>query len=433
MTDFLHLHGWRTKAAHESKDDYHVEAEITTEKRRLCSNCFDFVDLEKFGTRKQVILDSPVRGKRVGIHFKRQRYRCPNCQKISLHELPGCSDSRRATNRLVLLIIRKSLTETFSAVARDVGMVEGSVRSIFGDWVVEQNRIYQPITPEILGIDEINIIQPRCVLSNIGQNTIVDLLPKRNKINVAARLDKMETSKIKIVAIDMWRPYRDAVEVVIPKAIIVIDKFHVVRLANNCLESVRKQIRAGLSEHYRLQLKDDRFLLLKRRSKLNDFDKLKLETWTNQFPLLGEAYEAKERFFDFYNCSNRKEAETYLRGWKNSLSTEAEKAFQPLLTALHNWREQILNYFDTPRVTNAYTESLNNLIRLVNRNGRGYSFDVIRAKILYSDGVRVAPKPIYNKNYEHDGILFCLAAPTSEEDYGASLSTLIEEFKKEGN
>ncbi|WP_420883040.1 transposase [Trinickia caryophylli] len=42
-------------------------------------------------------------------------------------------------------------------------------------------------------------------------------------------------------------------------------------------------------------------------------------------------------------------------------------------------------YFDHP-VTNAYTESLNNLIRVMNRLGRGYSFEALRAKILFAEG-----------------------------------------------
>ena len=431
MTDFLHLAGWTSVQVHETEHDYHIEAKITTKPPHLCPHCWGLSEFEKFGTRPQVVLDAPVRGKRVGIHFSRQRYRCRKCQKISIHELPDCSDSHRATNRLVRLITEKSLRETFSKVAREVGVDEKSVRNIFKDWVAEQDNHFKPITPEILGIDEINIIQPRGVLTNIAQKTIVDLLPKRNKTNVIARLDKMETTKVKVVAMDMWRPYRDAVEAVIPKAVVVVDKFHVVRMANDCLETVRRQVRSSLTEHYRLQLKDDRFLLLKRRCKLNDFEKLAVETWTRNFPLLGEVYDAKESFFDFYECRVRKEAEDYLRRWKNSLSPEAEKAFKPLLTALHNWRKYILNYFDTPKVTNAYTESLNNLIRLVNRNGRGYSFDVIRAKILYSGGVRIAPKPIYNRRFQSDGILTCVVPPSSEEDYGASISTLIKNFENE--
>lgn len=50
-----------------------------------------------------------------------------------------------------------------------------------------------------------------------------------------------------------------------------------------------------------------------------------------------------------------------------------------------NWRPFILNYFEYP-VTNAYTQSLNNLIRVMNRLGRGYSFEGWRAKILFTEG-----------------------------------------------
>lgn len=45
----------------------------------------------------------------------------------------------------------------------------------------------------------------------------------------------------------------------------------------------------------------------------------------------------------------------------------------------------ILNYFNHP-LTNAYTESLHSLIRVMNRRVRGYSFEALRAKILFAEG-----------------------------------------------
>ena len=61
------------------------------------------------------------------------------------------------------------------------------------------------------------------------------------------------------------------------------------------------------------------------------------------------------------------------------------EAFGDLIRALTNWQPFILNYFEHP-VTNAYTESLNSLIRVMNRLGRGYSFEALRAKILFTEG-----------------------------------------------
>ena len=56
---------------------------------------------------------------------------------------------------------------------------------------------------------------------------------------------------IQYVAMDMWTPYRDAVQTVIPDPRIVIDKFHVVRMANDALEKVRKSLREQLTPKQR--------------------------------------------------------------------------------------------------------------------------------------------------------------------------------------
>lgn len=55
------------------------------------------------------------------------------------------------------------------------------------------------------------------------------------------------------------------------------------------------------------------------------------------------------------------------------------------MKAFQNWMPEILAYLKHP-VTNADTESLNNPIRVMNRLGRGYSFEALRAKILFAEG-----------------------------------------------
>ena len=50
--------------------------------------------------------------------------------------------------------------------------------------------------------------------------------------------------------------------------------------------------------------------------------------------------------------------------------------------------------------TNAATESMNNLIKSIEKAGRGYTFDVIRAKILYS--TKATRKPVYKAKPKWD-------------------------------
>ena len=100
-----------------------------------------------------------------------------------------------------------------------------------------------------LGIDEIHLIKPRGVIANIANNTIVELLPNGNKDTVARYLHNLEgKERIQYVAMDMWAPYRDACQAVIPDANIVIDKFHVMKMANEALEKVRKGLRERLTQ-----------------------------------------------------------------------------------------------------------------------------------------------------------------------------------------
>ena len=108
---------------------------------------------------------------------------------------------------------------------------------------------------------------------------MLDLLPGRQQEAVTKRLMSMtERDKIEIVSMDMWKPYRRAVQAALPQARIVVDKFHVVRMANEALEKVRKGLRKELKANQRRTLKGDRKTLLKRAHDVSDRERLIMET-----------------------------------------------------------------------------------------------------------------------------------------------------------
>ncbi|MBN4836344.1 transposase, partial [Enterobacter hormaechei] len=112
-----------------------------------------------------------------------------------------------------------------------------TIRNIFKDHVEELEKTVRFEVPQWMGIDEIHLIKPRCVISNIQHRTIVDMLVNRDKKTVTNYLYNLPgKDAVQFVAMDMWAPYRDAVQAVMPGAQIIIDKFHVVRMANDALE-----------------------------------------------------------------------------------------------------------------------------------------------------------------------------------------------------
>ena len=440
----LQLPAYNVLKVDSTEHDYHIVAE-PVEPRRSCPHC-QSANTVGFGRREQLVKDLPIHGKRVGICVDTRRFQCRECNRTFFEGLPDVDERRAMTTRLVKWIGQQSLKRTFTSIAEEVGITEGTVRLIFKDFVADLEKTVRFETPKWMGIGEIHLIKPRGVIANIQSDTIVDLLPNRNKDSVVRFLHQLEgKERIQYVAMDMWTPYRDAVQAVIPEARIVIDKFHVVRMANDAVEKVRKSLRERLTPKQRRGLMHDRFVLLKRERDLNDRERLLMDGWTANYPELGAAYKLKEGFYGIYEGAVSPQAAlSAYEAWNKAVVPEVRDAYSDLIRAFTNWQPWILNYFDHP-VTNVYTESLNSLIRVMNRLGRGYSFEALRAKILFTEGAhrRTLSRPKFERKCEPElppgSFSKAVLTPREEltmaerqhepsgppKNYGADISTLV--------
>ena len=415
----LNLPAYKVLGSTDSEHDYHIKAE-TAVPVTVCSNCRSR-EVVGYGRVEVLVHDLPMHGKRVGIYVDARRFKCKPCGKTFMEHLPEVNANRWMTERLVKWIGQRSMTNTFNGIAEEIGVTEGTIRNVFSDYVNELERTVRFETPKWMGIDEIHIIQkPRPVISNLHNSTAVNLLPNRNKKTIATYLSNLKDREIvQYVAMDMWQPYREALNEVMPDAKIVVDKFHVVRMANVAIESIRKSLRADLTPKQRRGLMHDRFVLLRRQSQLTDQEIFNLDGWTKNYPLLGEAYRLKEAFFNIYQASSKQQAQILYEHWLKSIPAELRCHFEPIITAWSKWQPFILEYFNHP-ITNAYTESLNSLIRVINRLGRGYSFEALRAKILFLRGSHkiVQNRPKFERNDTSIGFAMMELKTTKIHSYG---------------
>jgi transposase len=400
--------------------------------RDWCPHC-GAQSLAPNGTRRVSIADLPIRGKPVTLEWDRQRFKCreDRCGKTCSDHHPGLHDAFEMTRRLYDWIGNRCMNVTFTSVASDTSMDERTVRRVFEHWSDHRISNLEIATPKWLGIDEVHLLRSaRGVLTNIDQKALIDLLPNRNQETMARRIQKMpDRDRVQVVAMDMWLPYRRIAESLLPRAAVIVDKWHVTKYADAGMETIRKGYKADLTTAMRRRLVKDRFLLLKRGRNLSPEQRLIMQTWTHHFPELAAAYEAKEAFYDVYDSPDRRTAETRFDAWEQSLTPTMRTAFKDLLSATRNWREPIFNYFDH-RVTNAYTEAINGLVKITNRNGRGYSFDVLRAKMLLSREAvkRDAPKRVAESDRHVDGFMMYKRAPSASaampKHYGSDIATL---------
>lgn len=439
MTDLLFLPDLTAvEPPQENETDMMFKVEAINPPER-CPEC-GFDKLYKHSSRKQLIMDLPIRLKRVGLQLNRRRYKCRECGSTFWERLISVDEKRSMTKRLVESIEEQSMSKTFVEVAESVGVDEKTVRNVFKDYVSFKEREYQFETPKWLGIDEIHIIRkPRLVLTNVERRTIYDIKPNRNKETVIQRLLEIEDrSYIEYVTMDMWRPYKDAVNTVLPHAKVVVDKFHVVKMANSALDGVRKALKAKMTAKERRTLMRERFILLKRKHDLNERELFLLETWLGSMPDLKEAYELKEEFYWIYDTDDPEEGRNRYMQWRHRcMASNSKDSYKDLVRAVDNWQDEIFNYYDK-KLTNAYTESINSIIRQVERMGRGYSFDALRAKILFNEKLHKKRKPRFNSgafghamsnfNFDWDEV----TDHDITDNWGVDFSTLIKILEKGG-
>jgi len=382
-TDILNLPGWQVIDCDASEDRYIIQAS-PCHPRCACPHCASTATA-KHGTQAQKLRDLPCHGKQVTIHVDRQRFRCLVCRKTWFEALPETDEQRRATARLVRYVQKQSLTRTFVSVAAETGLDEKSVRDWFADSVAELERLTPRPTPQIMGLDEIYLLgQPRAVFTDLETHRIVEMLPERKKEVISRHLAALpEKAQVQVAVIDMHRPYLDILREHLPNVHIVIDKFHVLKQLSEVVERVRKEVKAELSDRQRRTLMHDRFLLHKRHKDLTPQQLLILESWLGQFPRLAAVYWRKEDFYKVYEAHTHEEAMRRYIAWVTKVEeSQVTDAFEEFLQTVERWSTFIFNYF-TYRYTGGLVEGLNSLIRSVDRAGRGYSFAVLRARLLF--------------------------------------------------
>jgi transposase len=386
--DFLNLPPLVVLGVAEAEGAYEVSATLPPSPPPACPTCGGITVGN--GTRLIRHHDLPMHGRTVVILTKRRRFLCRSCGARPAEPLPAVLHPvRRMTERLAARIAELAPSRTFTSIAADFGLEEDTVRRVWEER--KPVRSGRTTAPRRIGMDETKLSGGlRGVIVDLEARRLVELLPDRKNRTFEEAFSRMDgLDDVEAVCMDMCSAYRGLARRLMPAATIVADRWHVQKGANLALEAVRKSVRAELSASERKLLMHERFVLLARKSRLDEKRLLRLDEWTTRFPALGRAHLAKEAFFDLWELGSADEARDGFAAWKTELPSDLKTPFAPLLTSCRRWDAEIFAWFDC-RISNGGTEGMNNLVKAINRSGFGYSFDTLRDKVL---ALRGTPSP----------------------------------------
>jgi transposase len=181
-------------------------------------------------------------------------------------------------------------------------------------------------------------------------------------------------AKIEAVATDMSAAYTRAVRDNLPRAVHVFDHFHVVKLFNEKLSALRRELyHQAASEQDRKVLKGTRWLLLKNPENLDaeadERQRLAEALRLNQ--PLAVAYYLKEDLRQIWSQPNKRTAQRVLRDWLARARASGIRILVQFAATLEAHQEGVLNYYDY-RISTGPLEGTNTKIQLMKRQAYGF-------------------------------------------------------------
>ena len=312
--------------------------------------------------------DAKLWGKEVWLALFKRRFRCRHCYKVFTEPDLACGWGRRTTRRLRETVARRAREATVRSVAREEGVSEGLVER---SWVEAHAMIFGPSQPHVfLGLDGFCVRRPGRMWTgmwDLQSGKAVAVVPEQRQEAAVQRMLERHASRksVRAVAIDLSEPYRQAVELVLPDAAIVADKFHVLALAGRALREVHGETRRPGNLAWLLQRGAER---------LNRAERAHLLEGLAADPRLARAWGLKEALRAVYRKKQRDEATAALESWIKEAEESPLQPFWRTAATLKRWQKEVLNYWRCP-LTNALVEGKHNRIKTLKRRGYGYRND----------------------------------------------------------
>jgi transposase len=356
-------------------------------------------------------VDLPVYGTPMRLAWRKHRMCCGegSCPRRSWvlqdHRIAAkhCLLTTRAAKWATLQVGGgRTVSEVAGELACDWHTVNDAVTT-YGKALLEADRKRLNRTTAI-GLDETSFVKLgshshadyATTVADVENHQIIDILPTRKYVDVAGWIDKQPIAwkeRIRFGALDMSATYAAVYSVILPRAAQVVDPFHVVSLANRCLDQVRRRVQSEQLGH---RGRRDDPLYRARRALLLGEEKLGASAAERLRSLLelGDpgaevaiAYRVKERLRDFYRATTPAEARRLLADLqRHCLKRVMPPEVQKLGRTIRSWFDKICNYH-IAKVSNGPTEALNNLLKRIKRIGFGFrNFENYRIRALLYAG-----------------------------------------------
>jgi len=378
----------------------------TTAGRPACRVCGTLA--HGHGRREVTLVDLPAFGRPTRLVWFKRRWRCPSCRRSwtetdSTIGSSRCALTARAGRWATVQVGRHG--RSVADVAVELGCDWHTVMDAVTLW---GRRLIND--PDRFGaVDAVGLDETLCVrvgryrtqvwstqIVDVRRGQLLDVIAGRNSGPACAWFAGRPAGwceRVRWATLDLSAAYRTVFDTMLPDAVQVADPYHVVSLANRCVDETRRRVQNETTGH-RGRRSDP--LYRSRRRLVTGSERLTEGGHARLLELLADgdadlhvfaAWTAKELVRRVYTEPDAAAA----RAWIGRIVGDFAERWMPdevrrLGRTLRVWTDQIVAWHDA-RVSNGPTEAINNLIKRVKRVAFGFRrFDHYRTRALLYAG-----------------------------------------------
>ena len=313
---------------------------------------------------------------------------CLDCGRCFRQRVPGVQPFQRASESFQEMVFQEHLDGiNRSCLGRRKGIGAATVQRYFLRRLQRRARQdHSPLCPKLLGIDEhfftrrTGYATTFCDLKN---HRIYDVTLGRSEKSLESYFLHLEgKERVRIVCIDLAAVYRSLVKKYFPQAVIVADRFHVIRLINHHFLACWREIDPVGSKNRGL------LSLMRRHShKLKAEQELRLRAYLAERPALDLIYRFKQRlcYLLLKKHKTKRQCQKLIPRFLRAVAELRQSGLAQLVTlgdTLHAWSEEIVRMWRFTR-SNGITEGFHNKMETISRQAYGFrNFENYRQRVL---------------------------------------------------
>ena len=351
-----------------------------------CLNCGLAGHLVKNGFNKNMIVAPSLSLRPTYISLKRQKYKCKSCNSIFVAKTSYVWEYCQIAQPVRQMILSETAFNTsLKDIGRRFNVSDKTVQRIIDKEAELHKNRHTESLPKHMAFDEFMATDKLSFIwLDSNDHRTGDILPRRTSYQIKQYFENfsLKTRKqVRTVSLDLNAGYINLVPKLFPKARIVVDRFHIVQMANRSLNSSRIKVMKTMPK------RSKEYLFMKRDWKkfLESFDSIEKVTPKYQYSvnyyetdlnLITKCLDLDEGFAKSYEVYQDvlKAIETSDVELMNDTILDYHSLNTPMDTtmkSLRKYRKQVLNslHFD---YSNGFLEGTIGRIKKIKNGAYGY-------------------------------------------------------------